>query len=91
MKFILIYLLLINLITFISYGLDKRAAIKGKRRTRERTLHLMALMGGSPAALFAQKKFRHKTAKLSFRITYWAIVVLQVIVLLALTYRWTVG
>jgi len=87
LKLILLYLLLINGITFISYGLDKRAAIKGKRRTRERSLHLMALMGGSPAAFLAQRTFRHKTIKRSFRLMYWLIVALQIGVIIYLMAR----
>jgi len=87
MKPLLLYLLLINAITFISYGMDKRAAIKGKRRTRERTLHILALLGGSPGAFIAQKTFRHKTFKRSFRLVYWMIVVLQIAVVFYIAFR----
>jgi uncharacterized membrane protein YsdA (DUF1294 family) len=41
----------------------------------------MALIGGSPGALIAQQVLRHKTAKRSFQLTYWGIVVAQVAVL----------
>ncbi len=64
-------LLAINLLTFVAYGLDKRAATRGQRRTRERTLHLWSLAGGWPAAWCAQRVLRHKCAKASFQRMYW--------------------
>ena len=46
----------------------------------ERTLHLLALMGGWPGAILGQRQFRHKTRKLPFLIVFWAVVVLHVAV-----------
>lgn len=68
----------INVATILLYGYDK--AVAGGRRTRvpENVLHLLALLGGSPAALFSQSLFRHKTVKASFRRMFWVIVVVQV-------------
>ncbi|MFP2768883.1 DUF1294 domain-containing protein [Oceanisphaera sp. KMM 10153] len=57
----------LSLITFGVYWWDKRAAIKGNWRIRERTLHWLALFGGWPGAWLAQLWFRHKFQKLSFR------------------------
>lgn len=74
---ILLYLLAVNLATFAAYGYDKRAARKHNRRVPEATLHLLALLGGSPAALAGQQFFRHKTAKRPFQLKFWAIVVVQ--------------
>lgn len=62
---------------FLAYGWDKRQAIKGRWRTPEKTLHLLALFGGWPGALFAQHLFRHKTQKLRFRVVFWLCVVLH--------------
>jgi uncharacterized membrane protein YsdA (DUF1294 family) len=78
MPLLLAYLLSINLITFLTYAYDKRAARKHNRRIRERTLHVLALLGGSPAALASQQLLRHKTIKRSFQLMCWTIVVLQV-------------
>src|SRR4051812_24046826 len=50
----------------IAYGLDKSAAQRGAWRTREKTLHVLSLIGGWPGALFAQSVFRHKSRKPSF-------------------------
>ncbi|MBQ3223440.1 MAG: DUF1294 domain-containing protein, partial [Clostridia bacterium] len=50
-----------NLITFTVYGADKRRAKRGGRRVPEKTLFLLAVMGGSPGALAGMYTFRHKT------------------------------
>lgn len=59
---------------FVLYGIDKRRARHEKRRIPERTLHVIELLGGWPGALIAQRLFRHKTAKMSYRVVYWIIV-----------------
>jgi uncharacterized membrane protein YsdA (DUF1294 family)/cold shock CspA family protein len=69
---------------FLLYYLDKSAAIKGKRRTPETTLHNIALIGGWPGALFAQQLLRHKSKKESFRKTFWATVFINVAALIYL-------
>jgi len=67
----LIVYVVMSLLTAGAYGLDKRAAARQKQRTRERTLHLLALLGGWPGALLAQQLFQHKRAKTGFvLITY---------------------
>lgn len=43
----------------------------GSWRVPENTLHLLALLGGWPGALYAQQTLRHKTQKTSFRIVFW--------------------
>ena len=55
-----------SLVTFIAYGLDKRAAVKQKHRTPEKTLHVLASCGGWPGALVGQQVFRHKRRKKMF-------------------------
>ena len=76
--FILGIYLLLSLITFVAYWLDKSAAKKGTRRTPENTLHLLALMGGWPGALLARQTFRHKTLKVLFRYVLWLTVFLNI-------------
>ena len=78
---VLIYLCALNFITFIIYGYDKFIAGSDKIRVSEKRLHQLALIGGSPAALVAQKFFRHKTIKKKFQIIYWLIVFVQLVVL----------
>jgi uncharacterized membrane protein YsdA (DUF1294 family) len=64
-------------VTFIAFWLDKRAASRNAWRTPEATLHALEALGGWPGALFAQKFLRHKSSKLSYRITLWAIIALH--------------
>jgi uncharacterized membrane protein YsdA (DUF1294 family) len=66
-----------SLVCFITYGVDKRQAVRGGRRVSERTLHLMELLGGWPGALLAQRHFRHKTQKAPFRLVFWLLVALH--------------
>jgi uncharacterized membrane protein YsdA (DUF1294 family) len=64
-----------SVVLFALYGLDKSAAQRGRRRTPESNLHLLALAGGWPGALLGQYVFRHKTRKQPFRRIFWATVV----------------
>lgn len=58
---LLVYLVLINLVTFFVYGADKRRARQGKWRVPEKTLFLLPLLGGSVGALLGMRVFHHKT------------------------------
>ena len=64
----------VSIITFIAYGIDKRAAVKNHRRIPEIRLHTLEALGGWPGAFVAQHLFRHKNRKLSYQIVFWAIV-----------------
>lgn len=55
-----------SVMALVTYALDKSAAMKGRWRTQESTLHLLALLGGWPGAWISQLLFRHKTRKGSF-------------------------
>ena len=81
LHFILAYFLSINLTTFLFYGYDKLIAGSSLLRVPEWVLHSLSIGGGSPTGLLAQKVFRHKTIKGSFQFVYWAIVILQIIVI----------
>lgn len=61
------YLVVINILTFFIYALDKRKAIKNKRRISERSLFIMAILGGSLGAVLAMYTVRHKMKKWYFR------------------------
>ena len=58
---LLVWLAVINLLTFIVYGADKRRARKDKWRVPEKTLFLLPLLGGSVGALLGMRVFHHKT------------------------------
>jgi len=67
----------VNLATVLLYGYDKAVSGGTKLRVPENVLHLLAFLGGSPAALLSQAMFRHKTVKPTFRRTFWLIIALQ--------------
>jgi uncharacterized membrane protein YsdA (DUF1294 family) len=58
--------------------LDKRAAVKDRRRFSELGLHLLELLGGFPGAYVAQNVFRHKTVKRSYKVVFWLIVLVHI-------------
>ena len=74
----LFYLLAINLLSFLIYGVDKWKAKREKWRVPEKTLFLLALLGGSVGALVGMKVFHHKTRKWYFRFGIPAILILQI-------------
>ena len=69
--------LLMSLVAFVAYALDKSAARRGAWRTGEGTLLLFGLLGGWPGALIAQETLRHKSRKTSFRAAFWVTVLVN--------------
>lgn len=74
----------VGAITFGAYAIDKSAARMRQRRVAETSLILLGMFGGWPGAILAQQLLRHKTAKLSFRAVFWASVLINVFVFVAL-------
>ena len=72
------YLLAVNVLTFIVYGVDKWKARRGHWRVPEATLMGLAALGGSVGAWLAMQLFRHKTQKKKFRYGVPVLFVLQV-------------
>ena len=77
--------------TFVAYALDKSAARRARRRVSEKSLHLLALLGGWPGALVAMLLFRHKRRKLWFVVTVLLIALVHVVALTAIALRASVG
>ena len=67
----------IRAFTFLVYAKDKRAARAYRWRTKESTLHTLALIGGWPGALIAQQVLRHKSRKNAFQFVFWATVIVN--------------
>jgi uncharacterized membrane protein YsdA (DUF1294 family)/cold shock CspA family protein len=81
-------LLLLSLLTFTVYGVDKNAAQSGRWRTSENTLHLLSLAGGWPGAWVAQRLFRHKVRKTNFMAGYWTTVLAHMAAVAAWVAKW---
>ncbi len=75
----IIWMILINLISFITVWRDKRKAEKGVWRVQEKTLFMFAFLGGIFGHLYGMKKFRHKTKKVSFLIKTFIIILINVL------------
>lgn len=76
-KIIIIYLVAVNLIAFIVYGLDKLQAKRGGWRIPESTLLWLAAAGGSVGALTGMQTWRHKTLHKKFTLGVPAILIVQ--------------
>ncbi len=74
----LIYLILINVVTFLVYGIDKNKAKKSQWRISESTLLLLAAVGGSLGAWIGMNVWHHKTRHNVFRFGIPCILALQV-------------
>ena len=71
----------LSVVTFVAYAVDKSAAQRGAWRTSEGTLLILGLAGGWPGALIAQEKLRHKSKKTSFRAAFWFTVLVNSVAL----------
>ncbi len=79
--FLLIYVLIINIVSFAIYGIDKRKAVEGKWRIPEATLLFTGFIGGAVGSFIGMKVFRHKTQKLKFRILVPVFILLNIAVI----------
>ena len=79
--YILYYLIAINVITFLTYGIDKLKAKKGKWRIPESTLLLLAIIGGSIGAWLGIKVWHHKTLHKKFKYGIPLIVIAQIAII----------
>lgn len=77
-KNIIIYLIIINIITFLAMFIDKRRAKRGEWRIKEGTLLGLAILGGSIGGIAGMYVFRHKTKKLRFTIGFPTILITEI-------------
>ena len=78
-QIIIIYLVVINVVTFFMYGIDKWKARKAKWRIREAALLGLAVLGGSIGAWLGMRVWHHKTLHKKFRYGVPAIIVIQLL------------
>ena len=82
----LLLMMIMSIISFTLYGVDKKKAIKGKERIKEKTLLFYTIFNGAIGAFFARFVFRHKTEKKYFSLTIFAGLFIQVVGLAILYY-----
>lgn len=78
---VLLFIVIMNVICYWCYAQDKEAAQLGQRRIPEQSLHILAFLGGWPAAWLAQEKLRHKTQKQPFKKIYKLTIVFNILLL----------
>ena len=83
-KYFVVYLLVVNLITFLLYAIDKRRAIRKAWRIPESVLIGFAALGGSVGAFLAMFLFRHKTKHTKFTVGVPLILFVQIIAVVLL-------
>lgn len=74
------YLVLVNIIAFITIYIDKKKAIKHKWRIKESTLFLLSIIGGSIGTLLGMYTFRHKTKHKQFTLGIPLILIIQILI-----------
>lgn len=75
-----LYLIIINIITYVVFAVDKKRAIRGAWRIPEATLLGLSVVGGSIGGILAMRICRHKTRHMSFTVGLPLILILQVMI-----------
>lgn len=83
-KLLLIYMIFVNVVTFLVYGVDKLKAKQSRWRISENALIALALIGGSIGALLGMYLWRHKTQHKKFKYGVPVILVLQIVLIVVL-------
>ena len=78
---LLYYLIVINIVTFLVYGIDKWKAKQGSWRISEATLLMLAVIGGTIGALLGMQVWRHKTMHKKFKYGLPLILIIQIILI----------
>ncbi|MCW8821173.1 MAG: cold shock and DUF1294 domain-containing protein [Sulfurovum sp.] len=79
--FVMVIYIIMGIMTYFIYSEDKDMAINNERRTSEQRLLALSFFGGWLGALIAQQKFRHKTKKISFQMSFWTTVFFNIMLL----------
>ena len=74
------YIVIINILEFLLMGYDKYKSIKNKWRIPEKTLFLIACLGGSLGGILGMIFFHHKTKKISFKILFPLFLLINIII-----------
>lgn len=82
----IIYLIIINIITFAAMGIDKKRAKFGKWRISEYTLFVLVLLGGGIGGITGMYVFRHKTKKTRFVIGFPMILIFEIFIIIYYTF-----
>ncbi len=82
------YVIVINAVTYLLFGSDKRAAERGNSRIPEKPLLMASALGGSVGAVLGQRRFRHKSQKQPFKALLSGIIAAQIALIATYPYAW---
>lgn len=82
---IIIYIIIINIISFLAMWIDKKKAKYGKWRISESTLFMLVLLGGGIGGILGMYIFRHKTKKARFTFGFPIILLFEIFVVIYYT------
>lgn len=82
LKNILIYIVIINVLSFLAMFIDKRRSKRGEWRIKEKTLFTLVLLGGGIGGIAGMYTFRHKTKKMYFTIGFPVILIAEIVLII---------
>jgi uncharacterized membrane protein YsdA (DUF1294 family) len=77
----LLWIVIVNVVTYLLFYADKKASESRSRRISEKMLLLWCAVGGSLGGYIAMRRFRHKTQKQTFRYRFFIIVGIQALLI----------
>lgn len=80
LRFLIIYFFLMNIVTLVTFWIDKNLAQNNKSRIQESTLVLLSALGGAAGGLAAMYLFRHKTKQAKFFLGLPALLLIHFII-----------
>lgn len=86
LSYLFLYLLALSVLGFLMMGIDKWKAKRGKWRISEKTLFLIALLGGAIGSTIGMQVFHHKTKHWYFKLGFPALAMLHIVLLAAYAY-----
>lgn len=87
LKYVVLYIILINIIGFGMMALDKYKAQKSYWRIPEKSIFVVTLLGGGIGTITGMYVFRHKTKKLKFTVGLPTILISEICVIIYLLYK----
>ena len=86
-NYVYYYLLAVNILAFVLFGIDKQKARRNAWRLPEKTLILSAVIGGSAGAILGMRFFHHKTRKPKFAVGVPVILLVQIAAVWLVSYK----
>jgi len=83
------YFVIVNIVGLMSMAIDKAKAIHNKWRIPEKTLFIIAMLGGSIGSIMGMQMFRHKTKHATFTIGMPVILIVQIVLVLVVYFKVT--